>query len=77
MLKKPYPFKDGPRYTRGNAVTLGLVVFAVSCSVGISLYFSWVNARRAAGKEDYTLEGKTEEEVEELGDDSPRFRYTT
>ena len=73
---KLYPTKDGPRYILGNAVTLGLLAFAISCATGMSLYFSLLNARRAAGKEDHKLAGKTNEEVDEMGDDSPRFTYT-
>jgi hypothetical protein len=40
------------------------------------LYFRWRNQQRLAGKEDYKIEGKTEEEIAEMGDDSPRFLFT-
>jgi hypothetical protein len=39
-------------------------------------YFRVINSRREQGKEDWKLEGKSEEEVAEMGDLSPRFRYT-
>jgi len=47
----------------------------------IYAFFWWwyarENERRARGEEDQKLEGKTEEEVLEMGDDSPRFVYMT
>jgi hypothetical protein len=36
-----------------------------------------VNTRQKEGKEDHKIAGMTEEEVNELGDESPRFMYTT
>jgi hypothetical protein len=35
-----------------------------------------INSRREKGKEEHLVEGMTEEDVAEMGDDSPRFRYT-
>lgn len=40
------------------------------------IHFRRENRRRAAGKLDHTTEGMTEEEIEELGEHNPRFRYT-
>lgn len=40
-------------------------------------YFRAVNKRRRDGKEDYKIEGKTEEEIADLGDESPRFVFAT
>ncbi|KAF8288582.1 hypothetical protein DL93DRAFT_2174306 [Clavulina sp. PMI_390] len=34
------------------------------------------NKRRAEGKEDHKIDGMTDEQVEEMGDESPRFVYT-
>jgi hypothetical protein len=42
---------------------------------GLSLYFYHINNRRAAGIEDYKFDGLDEEGTEELGDESPNFRY--
>jgi hypothetical protein len=39
-------------------------------------YFRRQNARREAGMEDWKIEGMGEEEVMEMGDRSPRYRYT-
>ena len=40
------------------------------------LYFRYENKRRAAGKLDHKIEGMTDEEVDELGEHNPRYRYT-
>lgn len=34
------------------------------------------NSRRQEGKEDARIANKSDKEIEELGDASPRFRYT-
>jgi hypothetical protein len=38
-------------------------------------YCIWENKLRAAGKRDYRLEGRTEEEISQLGYRHPEFRY--
>lgn len=57
-------------------MTLGLVAFATL----VYALMSWVLARenrlRREGKEDAKIERMTDEEIEELGDASPRFVYT-
>jgi hypothetical protein len=53
-----------------------MVAFAVAVYGFMWFYFARVNARRARGEEDYKIEGMTEEQIAELGDDSPRFVYT-
>ena len=57
-------------------MTLGLVAFAVLILGGMSVYFSAVNKKRLQGKEDDKVSGMTDEEIEELGDRSPRYLYT-
>lgn len=42
----------------------------------MSLYLNHVNQRRRAGKEDYKIVGLSEEQINALGDRSPRFVYT-
>jgi hypothetical protein len=34
------------------------------------------NQRKLSGKEDWRIEGKTEEEIAEMGEDNPRYLYT-
>ncbi|EGX96690.1 MFS transporter, putative [Cordyceps militaris CM01] len=71
-----YPTLDAPRFIRGHAVTLSMV------SMGTLIYgllWAWYrgeNRRRAAGfvKEEYKT--MSDDELRELGDESPRFTYT-
>ncbi|KAF8448496.1 inner membrane transporter yfaV [Kalaharituber pfeilii] len=65
-----YPTSSAPRYILGHAVTLAMVLFgAVMYSI---LWISYLQANKAReeGKEDYKAEGKTEDEVREMGDES-------
>jgi hypothetical protein len=72
-----YKTNEGPRYVRGNAVTLALVGFAGVVYGLMWVYYRWKNNHRDQGLEDDKTAGMTDEEVEEMGDRSPRFRYTT
>ncbi|KAF2267637.1 high-affinity nicotinic acid transporter-like protein [Lojkania enalia] len=71
-----YPSKEGPRYVRGHAVTMAMVAWACLVYAFMWSYFATVNVRRASGKEDHKVEGLSDDEIAELGDDSPRFVYT-
>jgi hypothetical protein len=42
----------------------------------MSWYFSRENRKRASGEEDWKREGRTEEEVLEMGDENPAFVFT-
>jgi len=55
---------------------MGMIAWA--CIVFAVLWFHLArkNAQRAAGESDHKMAGMTEEEIAELGDDSPRFVYT-
>lgn len=71
-----YKTTEGPRFIRGHAVTLAMVALASGIYAFMSAYFFSRNKRRADGKEDHRIQGLSEEEVKELGDDSPRFVFT-
>ncbi|MCJ1258782.1 hypothetical protein MMC24_006615 [Lignoscripta atroalba] len=71
-----YETRDAPRYVKGHAVTLALVGFAAGVYGFMWWYFAAENKRREEGKEDATIEGMAEEEIAELGDRNPRFRFT-
>ncbi|EKV10020.1 MFS transporter, putative [Penicillium digitatum] len=71
-----YPNSEGPRFVRGNAVTLGMVAFA-----GVMYGFMWVsyrviNKRRARGLEDEKISSLSEQDIQEMGDRNPRFIYS-
>ncbi|KAL4977929.1 hypothetical protein BDW66DRAFT_165317 [Aspergillus desertorum] len=72
-----YKTEEGPRYVRGNAVTLALVGFAGIVYGFMWAYYLWKNRRRDQGHENEKVAGKTDEEIEEMGDMSPRFRWNT
>ncbi|KAF2813790.1 MFS general substrate transporter [Mytilinidion resinicola] len=71
-----YPAGEGPRYIRGHAITLAMVAWASLVYGFMWFYFTRANARRARGEEDEKIAGMTDEEVNELGDESPRFVFT-
>lgn len=71
-----YPTGDAPRYVKGHAVTMAMVAWAVLVYAFMTWWFMRVNGRRERGEEDHKVEGMTDEEIAELGDDSPRFVYT-
>jgi hypothetical protein len=43
----------------------------------MSIYFTNANKRRMRGDEDAKVAGMSDEEVDELGDRSPRFMFAT
>jgi MFS family permease len=71
-----YPTAERPRFIKGHAITMALVGFAIICYSVLWFSLSRINTRREKGEEDYLMEGKSDEEVAEMGDESPRFRYT-
>lgn len=60
-----------------HAVSLSMVGFAMLVYGLMWWVLSQENQRRQDGKHDADVEGMSEEEIAELGDESPRFRYTT
>ncbi|KAK9783461.1 putative Major facilitator superfamily domain-containing protein [Seiridium cardinale] len=71
-----YLTAEGPRYIRGNAVSLSMVGMATCIYSFMWFWFRRENAKRDAGHIDPAYEGLSEEELAELGDDSPHYRYT-
>ncbi|KAL1864292.1 hypothetical protein VTK73DRAFT_5966 [Phialemonium thermophilum] len=68
---------DSPRYLQGHGVIMGyMAVFLFGGSVLMTLLLRRENAKRRRGERDYWAEGKTEEEIEALGDNRPDFIYT-
>jgi len=55
---------------------MAMVAFAILCYAVMWFHLRTVNARREEGKEEHVIMGMSDEEVAEMGDDSPRFRYT-
>jgi MFS family permease len=70
-----YPTNEGPRYVKGHAVSLAMVAFGAAVFAVLWAAYAGRNAARERGGEDWRAEGKTEEEVAELGDDSWVFPF--
>jgi len=54
-----------------------MVLFLLGGSIVTTLLLRQENKKRIAGKRDHWAEGKSQEEVEKLGDKRPDFLYTT
>ncbi|KAF4119565.1 Major Facilitator Superfamily [Geosmithia morbida] len=71
-----YSAEDSPRYIKGHAISLSMV------GVGTVVYaFMWYwywqeNRKRDAGKIQEKHRGMSDEDLVELGDESPHYRYT-
>lgn len=72
-----YPTADKPHFVQGHAINLSLVGLGAVVFAFFSFYFAWENKQRRLGKRDHKMEGKTEEEILAMGDESPRFMFTT
>ncbi|KAK0611484.1 major facilitator superfamily transporter [Immersiella caudata] len=72
-----YPTDEKPRYTKGNAISLAMVAMSTMVFGFMWFWFARENRRRDASKTMLPeYEGLSDEELAELGDESPRFRYT-
>ncbi|KAF3178100.1 hypothetical protein TWF788_007543 [Orbilia oligospora] len=70
-----YPARDGPRFIKGHAVTIAMLCVGMITYGTLLTYYISENKARDEGKRDHLIEGKSEDEINEMGDDSPRFRY--
>lgn len=71
-----YPPTDAPRYIRGHGVSLSMVGMGVLIYAFLWQWYRRENARREAGEVDEKYSGLSEDELKELGDESPHYRYT-
>lgn len=72
-----YQEKDAPLYRQGHGIVLGyLTIFLLGGSILQYTLLKKESKNRRAGGRDYWAEGKTEKEVEALGDTRPGFIYT-
>ena len=64
-----YQKKDAPLHRTGHGVVLAyLMLFLVGGSTLLHLLLRRENAKRRSGERDYLADGKTEEEIQALGD---------
>lgn len=72
-----YRAKDKPRFKPGHAVVLAYeALFLLGGSVVQHVLLRRENAKRRNGERNHWVEGKTEEEIDKLGDKRPDFLYT-
>ncbi|KAF7550399.1 hypothetical protein G7Z17_g5738 [Cylindrodendrum hubeiense] len=71
-----YPAEDKPRYTRGHAVTLSMVGLGTVIYAYLWFWYRRENQLRAEGEMKEKHRGMMDEELMELGDESPHYRYT-
>lgn len=78
MSSNIYRAKDKPNYRIGHGVVLAyMVLFLLGGSLATHFALERENAKRLRGDRDGWVEGKSEEEVEMLGDRRPDFIYVT
>ncbi|KAB5551027.1 major facilitator superfamily domain-containing protein [Coniochaeta sp. 2T2.1] len=68
---------DSPRYFVGHGVVMAyMALFLFGGSVLMTTLLRIENARRRRGERDHWVEGKTDKEIDALGDRRPDFMYT-
>jgi MFS family permease len=68
---------DSPRYYEGHGVVVAyMAVFLLGGSVLMTILLRIENKKRRDGKRDHWIEGKSQREIEALGDQRPDFFYT-
>jgi len=74
----PFLFADStePRFIPGYSASIATLAVGMCIHAVMSYWFHKQNKNRAAGKEDWKMEGKTPEEVADMGDLNPLYRYT-
>ncbi|EUC30205.1 hypothetical protein COCVIDRAFT_36449 [Bipolaris victoriae FI3] len=73
-----YDPKEKPHYRTGHGIVLGyMALFLFGGTVFMHFALKRENSLRLAGKRDHWVEGKSEQEIADLGDMRPDFIYTT
>ncbi|KAF2029613.1 MFS general substrate transporter [Setomelanomma holmii] len=65
-----------PTYFPGYSAMVGLLTLGIALYVTPHLHFRRENKKKREGKYDYLMEGKTEEEITEMGENNPMYLYT-
>ena len=71
-----YRNDQGPRFVTGHAVSMAFIAMSALIYILMWWWFRRQNQRKMNGEDDHKVAGMTEEEIEELGEHNPRFRYT-
>jgi MFS family permease len=71
-----YRTKDKPRYSLGHGVVLAyMTLFLLGGSIVTRMLLVRENKKRSRGERDVWVQGKSEAEVREMGDQKPDFMY--
>lgn len=71
-----YIASEAPSYPTGFGLSLGFAIAAMAAVLLLSLFYGRINKRRDALDPEQIRQEYTEEELAEMGDRSPFFRYT-
>lgn len=76
-VASPFLFSDkfAPTFRPSYAASIGLLAVSLVLNIVLHLHFKRQNKLRDEGKQDYLMEGKTDIEIEAMGEKSPRFRF--
>jgi hypothetical protein len=69
-----YREKDFPHYTFGNSIALGCLVVSTCIAVIQYVIYKTLNEKKRKNPQSF-LQGKSEEEIKNLGDLHPDFMY--
>lgn len=76
-VASPFLFSDkfAPTFRPSYAASIGLLAVSLVLNIVLHLHFKRQNKLRDQGKQDHLMEGKTDIEIEAMGERSPRFRF--
>lgn len=74
----PFLFSNGtgPEYVPGYATSIGTLTLGMMLASTLCLWYWRQNKQRDLGRQSWKMEGKSDEQVAEMGDKSPLYRYT-
>lgn len=71
-----YDEKDSPKFHKAYGLSLGFATLALITTGVLTLSYWWDNKKRDKVTDDEVKTSYTEEQLREMGDKSPLFRYT-
>lgn len=71
-----YLAKEAPHYWTGYGTSLGVIVLSLTATLILRFQLKNINAARDAMSPEDIYSRYTDEELMDMGDDSPFFRYT-
>ena len=71
-----YMDREKPRYPTGYGTSMAFGALGVACSLGLEFAFWTLNKKKAQWTEEEVREKYTVQELADMGDKSPLFKYT-